>query len=222
MPDRESQDTLLAKYLTLAPRSSEVQVLRLVIETGVRSIGAEGGSLLLYNPDANDLTFTIAYPESDEEVLIGQRVPLGQGITGLAAETGEVQIGAPRYHDVEQRQATSEIQAVIAAPMMIQDRLIGVITAVSREPGRRFTMADAELYACLTTIAALVVDQALLLRASSTEEPLQTPVALASDPEEQEVIERMSRLLRRDRNTVRHLARMLEAVEEMAQISNPQ
>jgi hypothetical protein len=33
--------------------------------------------------------------------MMGQRVPLGMGITGLAAVTREVQVGAPTYRDIQ-------------------------------------------------------------------------------------------------------------------------
>jgi transcriptional regulator with GAF, ATPase, and Fis domain len=144
-------------------------------------------------------------------------VPFGKGLAGLAAETGEVQIGAPRYQQVEQSESMKRIKAVIAAPMMLGDRLIGVITAVSDDDDKRFTMEDAQLYACLGTIAALVVNQALLLRAASeggeTAQP--DPAALA-DPLEREVTARVARLLQRDSGTIRQVAKMLEAIEAIA------
>jgi len=48
---------------------------------------------------------------------------------------------------------------VIAAPMLIGDTLIGVITCVSFKKGKRFGAGDARLYAGLASIAGVVVDQ---------------------------------------------------------------
>ena len=216
---RDVQAELMTRYLGLMPATGEDQVLRLIVETGVRAVGGDEGSLLVYDPEANDLTFVMTYGNKESEsILVGQRVPFGQGLAGLAAETGEVQIGAPRYKDVTQRETMGGIKAVISAPMMLGDKLIGVITAVSNKNGKRFTMEDGQLYACLATIAALVVNQALMLRARSADVDPGTlqPAALAADPQAQEVLERVGRLLQRDPGTVRNLARMLEAVEAMA------
>jgi GAF domain-containing protein len=216
---RDVQAELMTRYLGLMPATGEDQVLRLIVETGVRAVGADEGSLLVYDPEQNDLTFVMTYGNKESEsILVGQRVPFGQGLAGLAAETGEVQIGAPRYKDVTQSETMGGIKAVISAPMMLGDRLIGVITAVSNKDSKRFTMDDGQLYACLATIAALVVNQALLLRARSEDADPQAmqPAALAADPQAQEVMERVGRLLQRDSGTVRQLARMLEAVEAMA------
>jgi len=213
---REVQAELMTRYLGLMPRTGEDQVLRLIVETGVRAVKADEGSLLVYDPEANDLTFVITYGGS-EDILVGQRVPFGKGLAGLAAETGEVQIGAPRYQQVEQSESMKRIKAVIAAPMMLGDRLIGVITAVSDDDDKRFTMEDAQLYACLGTIAALVVNQALLLRATSEGgETTQPDPAALGDPLEREVTARVARLLQRDSGTIRQVAKMLEAIEALS------
>lgn len=215
---RDVQAELMTRYLGLMPATGEDQVLRLIVETGVRAVGADEGSLLVYDPEANDLTFVMTYGNKESEsILIGQRVPFGQGLAGLAAETGEVQIGAPRYKDVRQSETMGGIKAVISAPMMLGDKLIGVLTAVSNKDEKRFTMEDAQLYACLATVAALVVNQALMLRARSADADAAAlqPAALAGDPLAEEVLARVGRLLQRDTATVRQVARMLEAVEAM-------
>jgi transcriptional regulator with GAF, ATPase, and Fis domain len=206
---------LMERYLGVLPRTGEDEVLRLIIETGARAVGADEGSLLIFDADTNELVFIMTYGGS-EEVLIGQRLPIGQGITGLAAATGEVQIGAPKFKDIKQSEAIGTIQAVIAAPMQLGDKLIGVITAVSTKPEKRFTMADGQLYACLATVAALVVHQLDRIRAlEGRSAPGGEPAALAADPAQQEVMDRIARLLQRDPQVVRQVATMLGAIEAM-------
>lgn len=213
----QARADLMTRYLGVMPNADEDQVLRLVVETGVRSVGADEGSLLVYDPEANDLTFIMTYGQKgSEETLLGERVPFGQGVTGLAAATGEVQFGAPRYKDVKQTESVGRVAAVIAAPMMLGDRLIGVITAVSNKAEKRFSTPDGELFACLGAIAALVVNQSLRLKAQGGAAAGADPLAFAADPLEREVMDRVVRLLQRDTTTVRNLARMLEAVEAMA------
>jgi GAF domain-containing protein len=209
----EIRASLMQRYLGLSP-GLEDQALSLIIETGVRAVGGDEGSLLLYNPDANDLTFVMTYGNKNAEaMLVGTQVPMGS-LAGLAAETGQVQIGAPRYKDAALAEAAGSVQSVISAPMVFGDRLIGVITAISNKPEKRFTEADGQLYACLATVAALVVHQALALRGDGAD--ADTAASLAPDPAAQDVLDRVGRLLQRDTATVRQLARMLEAVEAMA------
>jgi transcriptional regulator with GAF, ATPase, and Fis domain len=206
---------LMQRYLAVMPRTGEEQVLRLIIEMGARAVGADEGSLLIFDPKTDELVFIMTYGSS-EEVLIGQRLPVGKGITGLAAASREVQIGAPIYKDIKQTEAIGTIQAVIAAPMVLGDDLIGVITAVSTKPDKRFTMADGQLYASLATVAAVVVHQLQRIRAlEGGTEPNREPAALAADPAQQEVMDRISRLLQRDPQVVRQVATMLGAIEAM-------
>jgi transcriptional regulator with GAF, ATPase, and Fis domain len=212
---------LMQRYLGVLPGSGEDDVLRLAVETGARAVGADEGSLLVFDPETDELVFVMTYGGS-EDILIGQRFPITQGLTGLAATTGEVQIGAPKYKDVKQSETIGEIRSVIAAPMQLGDTLVGVMTAVSTRPDKRFTLADGQLYACLATVAALIVHQLERIRTLERGEGGGAEAAgLAADPAQREVMERVTRLLQRDPLVVRQIATMLGAIEAMAPAGTP-
>jgi len=212
------REPLLQSYLGIMPRTPEESVLRLLVETGIQAVDADEGSLLVYDPDGDDLRFAMVCGSADsEETLLGQRVPIGKGVTGLAAQTGEVQIGAPTYKDVEQSETVGAIQAVIAAPMELGDRLMGVITAVSNREGKRFSGADGRLYGSLAVVAAVVVDQSQRLRALADGTAAEGGLALdTADPTEREILDRLSRLLQQDPEIVRQVAAILGSLERMA------
>jgi GAF domain-containing protein len=209
--------SLLQTYLGIAPQTSEEAVLRLIVESGVLAVGADEGSLLVHDLESNDLRFAMVCGEEvSEAVLIGQHVPLGKGVTGLAAQTGDVHIGAPTFKDVEQSEAVGTIKAVIAAPMQLGDDLIGVITAVSNHEDKRFSSRDGEMLGSIASIAAVVVDQAQRLRAMAADGEVDDARALPpSDPLERVILERIGRLLQRDPDTVRQVAAILEALERI-------
>ncbi len=154
---------VLDTYLGIARESPEEKVLTLLIELGAQFVGAQEGSLLVVDEATQELVFAMTVGRGlAAQILVGQRVPLGQGLVGLAAQTHEVQIGAPTFHmepEQEQRPEEGAPKAVIAAPLLVNDNLIGVITAVSFQEDKRFSSADALLYARLATVAALVIDQ---------------------------------------------------------------
>jgi len=212
---------LMERYLGVLPGSGEDDVLRLTVEAGVRAVGGDEGSLLIFDPETDELVFVMTYGGS-EGVLAGQRFPIGEGITGLAAASGEVQIGAPKYKDVAQSETMGDIRSVIAAPMKLGDKLMGVITAISTRPDKRFTLADGQLYACLATVAALIVHQLERIRALEAGTAAEAePVALAADPAQREGMERIARLLQRDPQVVRQVATMLGAIEAMTPAGSP-
>lgn len=136
--------------------------LRALLDRARVLVGGDEGSVLLLDGEARELVFTLTVgsPRS-EATLRGQRVPLGQGITGLAAATCAVQIGAPTYVDVEQSRRADgqegQPAAVLAAPMLARTGLVGVLTTVSFAPEHAFTGAHAELYAALGAVAAGIV-----------------------------------------------------------------
>jgi transcriptional regulator with GAF, ATPase, and Fis domain len=158
-----SRMTVLDTYLGIAHESPEEKVLTLLIELGAQFVGALEGSLLVVDETSNELVFAMTVGrETSEKPLVGQRVPMGKGLVGLAAQTHEVQIGAPTFHlpqDQEKRHQAEAPRAEIAAPLLIDETLIGVITAVSFKEDKKFSSIDALLYARIAWVAAIVIDQ---------------------------------------------------------------
>ena len=205
----------LETYLAIAPRSPEQQVLRLLIELGIQVVEASEGSLLVLDPASQELVFAMTCGSSESErSLQGQRVPLGRGLTGLAAATREVQIGAPTFRDVKQsiERRGSEPEAVIAAPMLVNDELVGVITAVSYAPGKRFVGRDAELYARIAAVAGLVVQQRQQLDAARALSSGQSESAPGAG-RERSIAEAVARIARLRPGALAHLASVLSGIE---------
>ncbi len=158
-------ETLLERYLGIPPESESENTLRLLVRMGLLVAGGEEGSLLVLDEPAETLIFAMTIGDADSaNALRGQRVPLGQGITGLAAATQEVQIGAPTYKDIQQSvRADGQAggpTAVMAAPIMIEERLIGVLTAVSFAAAKHFTTDEAKLFGGFAAISGVVIGQA--------------------------------------------------------------
>ena len=154
--------TVLNTYLGIAQESPEEKVLQLLIELGAQFVGVHEGSLLVVDEATGELVFAMTVgQEGLGQALVGQRVPIGKGLVGLAAQTHEVQIGAPTFHLLqdEAKSKKEEPRAEIAAPLVINDTLIGVITAVTFKEDKRFSSHDALLYARIAWVIAIVIDQ---------------------------------------------------------------
>lgn len=201
----------LVSYLAIAPQSPEEAVLRLLIELGAQVVGAQEGSLLVLDPGRKDLVFAMTVGAS-ERTLLGKRVPLGEGLTGLAALTQEVQVAAPTFKLSQTDGAPPEGEpvAVMAAPMLAGDTLLGVITAVRFE-GSRFSSQDARLYARLASVAGLVVHQRQRLAAFEDAQ-----AGGAANESERQVVAAAARLARVHPEACDHVAHLLAAVEALA------
>ena len=214
--------TVLGTYLGISSGAPEEMVLRLLIELGAQFAGAQEGSLLVVDDQRAELVFAMTIGSAaSEQTLIGKRVPLGEGLVGLAAQTQEVQIGAPKFDvpGAAERKGTegSAPKAVLAAPMLIGERLIGVITAVSFDPDKRFGSADATLYGRIATVAGVVVDQHRRLgavEALQRNQPL--PAAVSEDERlDFEIVAAIGRLVRLRPNAKPRVAQLLGLIESM-------
>ncbi|MCW5771222.1 MAG: GAF domain-containing protein [Rhodospirillaceae bacterium] len=219
-PPAADTDQLLSRFLGILPSTPEEKILRMLIELGCEVVGGQEGSLLIYDKEADVLRFamTVGDPESEKK-LRGQAVPLGAGLTGLAAATLEVQTGAPTFKDVEQKQREgdgSTPDAVIAAPMVSGDELVGVITAVSFQDGKRFSSKDARLYAGFAAIAAIVVDLRRRLSAYESGEAAAPEEESERAKLERRVLASVQRLIGGDTARLAAVADLLGAVENVA------
>jgi GAF domain-containing protein len=211
---------VLSSYLGISPRTPEGTVLRLLVELGIESVAADEGSLLVLDRRANELVFAMtAGASQSEKTLQGQRVPVGKGLVGLAAATGDVQIGAPKFKDVRQRKRAGKTDghpsAVLAAPMLVQDQVVGVITAAGFDPHKRFTQRDASVYAKIAAVAGVVVEQHRQLRAVERIQRRRPPGKALSPHERQRIriVDYVSRLARRHSDRLADIAAMLKAID---------
>lgn len=211
------EQKLLSHYLGIAPATREEGVLQLLLETAVHMVGADSGSVLAYDEAANDLRFVMMSGDGPSP-LLGQRVPIGSGLTGLAALTHEVQIGAPTFRVVDDMNrptgAEGEPQAVLAAPMVSGDTLVGVLTAVRFTPGQRFTTDDGRAYGNFATVAALLLDQHHRLKTLAGETGMATTSGYGDDEARiRQVVEEVARR-RPDR-----LPKLAALIEQIAALS---
>ena len=160
-------DDPLERRLGLLPGTPETIVLREILSVAVSIVSADEGSLLLLDDDGANLRFAMTVPSGESErKLKGQLVPIGSGVTGLAAATRQVHVGAPVYRDIAQTERMADgPDSVIAAPMVLGDAVIGVMTAVTFTKGRLFTARETDLYARFSGLAGLLVEQTNRLKA---------------------------------------------------------
>jgi hypothetical protein len=150
---------------------------------------------------------------------MGQRVPLGKGITGLAAVTREVQVGAPTYRDIRQTERLADgPEAVVAAPLLVADRLLGVITGVTFKHGQRFGRREAVAYGEYAAVIAVLLEQARRLSAVASLESGTHLTTRGTAAVEQEIVQRLARLMSHKGQVLGAVARLLEAVEALTDV----
>ena len=160
-------DNILARLLHLRTNDAHEDALRIMLELGIQAVDAEEGSLLILDRPTQELVFVMSAGDMlTESALKGQRVAMGEGLTGMAAQTGEAQVGSPASGSVqhpthhEQKSPTR----LIAAPMRAGKDVVGVLTAATYAPGRQFSADQVRMFERVATLAGIVVAERMRSR----------------------------------------------------------
>ena len=155
-----AMERILARLLHLRTDDVHEDALHIMLELGVRAVNTDEGSLLLLDRPTQDLVFVLTAGDMlSESALKGQRVAMGEGLTGMAAQTGEVQVGLPASVSVEHptHHRHEPPTQLIAAPMRAGKDVVGVLTAAAYAPRRQFSTNQVRMFERVATLAGIVV-----------------------------------------------------------------
>jgi len=157
------------------------RLLEMIVETGAHVIRARAGALFLLDEDRDELTFEVAIGSRAAEAK-RFRVPLGHGIAGMVAATGQAMAISDAGSDAR---LASDIAAsvgyvpetMLCVPLFYGSRIIGALELLDKADGQTFSAADMEALALFANQAAVALQLsrtyqhvAQLLRESSDDE----------------------------------------------------
>lgn len=151
----------LAALINSSLNPSDVR--RMAVDEIPACVGADAASLLLLDPETEELYFEVACGEHGEK-LEQLRLGPGEGIAGWVARRG----GAIIVDDVEndQRFASKVDQFtgcrtrnMIVAPVATREKLWGVLQVINKQEGN-FTDEDLELVQALANHVAIAIENA--------------------------------------------------------------
>ena len=119
-----------------------------------------------------------------EQVLKSESFPVGEGVVGRVAATGRGELIVNAADDpriVKHEDVSLVVRSVIAAPIMVRQRLIGVLCVCNASDGLPFTETDYSLVEALAEQAGLAVHNTDFLHLQVEKQKLDLDLALASD-----------------------------------------
>lgn len=119
-----------------------------------------------------------------QEVLKSESFPVGEGIVGRVAATGRGELITNAPSDpriVKHEDPALTVRSVIAAPIIVRGRLIGVLCVCNAADGLPFTETDFSLVAALAEQAGLAVHNADYLNLQVEKRRLDVDLAMASE-----------------------------------------
>ena len=141
------------------------EVLGLVARKVADALGADACFVYLYDERARELVLRATHGTRVEEMTKRPRLPLGQGITGVAAEERQpVMLPADAHLDPRFRAFPNlpedRFQSILAVPILSRHTLEGALNVRTIAP-REFSQAEIDL---LLAIAAQVAHSIQLLQ----------------------------------------------------------
>jgi sigma-B regulation protein RsbU (phosphoserine phosphatase) len=134
--------------------------LRRVAELVRKVIDYEIFAILLLNEPLQELyvRFHVGYPDKVAERI---RVKVGQGITGRAAQTRQAVLVADATREDLYIEAVPNVHSELAVPLIVKNRLIGVIDLEARQKGY-FTEEHKRLLTLIASRMAVGIENARL------------------------------------------------------------
>jgi len=143
------------------------ELLRKIAKTIHALVSFDAFSILLVDPEAKVLRHRFS-ERYDERVNL-DNIPLGKGLTGFAAESRETVRVADTLADPRYIASHPDIRSEIAVPLIVQDRVVGVMDLESEKIGF-FTEEHGRLLGLLAPQIASSVENARLYEEIATRE----------------------------------------------------
>lgn len=151
-----SAGTILASTIDLTEALS--QILSLAIDV----IGAKIGSVMILDPEKNELYIGAACGLS-EDIVLNTRMKVGSSISGHVAKTGEPLV----VENIEEDARFSRInrqhyesKSLISVPLKYKGQVQGVINLNNKLTGANFTEEDQKVLTTFAAQAAIAIDRA--------------------------------------------------------------
>lgn len=137
------------------------EMFQLAVKVIAEIISAKIVSIMLLDQERRELFIKVAYG-LDVEIVGNTRVPLGGGVAGKVAESGEPLL----VTDVEESGITGapnnpqyETKSLLSVPLKVGTAVIGVINANNKTSGRPFTKDDLALLVSLSQRLSKVIER---------------------------------------------------------------
>ena len=148
------------------------EVFSLVIAEVRDLLGAEGVSVLLLEPAADDNGEELAFAAvADQEIesLLGKRMPVTAGIAGWAVKEKRPVLvrdvsSDPRFYDGIDAITQRTTRSIMAVPLMVKGAASGVIEVVNKTDGV-FGESDLAMLVTMAGSAAIAIENARLYQA---------------------------------------------------------
>lgn len=159
------------------------RLIQIILAKALQTLGAERGSLMLYDSSTDELVVKVVYGLQDKEYekkindghVECTRIKSGEGIAGdaffnkkaIISNLGE---NDPRFFPSDgTREQALRVQSLICIPLIVKDEAIGVINITNKKDGKFFNQDDLDFMGALSNQAAIAISNAKLYELAITD-----------------------------------------------------
>lgn len=143
--------------------SEHNRLLDMILASAAHVISAHSGALFLVDAENEELSFAAALgPKADEVRKL--RVPLGHGIAGLVAVSGQPMAISDAGNDPRQAADIAETvgytpQSILCVPLFYDEQVIGVLELLDKQGAPSFSADDINQLSLFAEQAAVAIEQ---------------------------------------------------------------
>jgi GAF domain-containing protein len=146
----------------LASEEAHRALLQSIVDVSRAIFGAKASSMFLLDEEADELVFEAVSGEGEEE-LVGMRLPSSTGIAGWVLVTRQPLMVDDLQQDPrfarQAAEATGYVpHGLMAVPLLIEERAIGVLEVLDRPNETPFSLAETDLLTLFAHQAAIGLD----------------------------------------------------------------
>ncbi|MDQ6650061.1 MAG: diguanylate cyclase [Actinomycetota bacterium] len=149
---------------TLSSTHDLARILTVILETAMASVRAEAGAVLLVASARGEVYLKVGRGLEGRGGATDLRLPLGEGISGLVAASGDPIRGRVGSADGELTPSPAEPRAhsLISIPLKSSGRVVGVLNLYDRIDADEFDDGDLATIRTFASQATVAVDNVLL------------------------------------------------------------
>jgi GAF domain-containing protein len=159
---------LAAATGTISLPVTHAHLLEMIVAAAAQVISAHAASLFLIDQETQELVFEVALGQKAAQVK-EFRIPMGHGIAGLVAMSGQPMAVSDAQKDMRQ---ASDIafavgylpHSILCVPLFYNDQIIGVLELLDKEGANSFSSLDMQILGLFANQAAVAIEQSLTHR----------------------------------------------------------
>lgn len=157
--------TLAATAGSISSPVTHSRLLEMIVETAAHVIPSRAAALFLIDEETEELIFEVALGSKADEVK-KFRIPLGHGIAGLVAVSGQPMAVSEAAEDPRQAADVAQSvgyapESILCVPLFYGDEVIGVLELLDRKGAPSFNASDMDTLGLFANQAAVAIEQSL-------------------------------------------------------------